>query len=706
MKDAVLNGEVDLAEDLVVEARSDEAESVILPEVESKSSSVLELEDAVTSIPSEEVLEGVVDGQGNVAAAATTATAAIVEEVVEEQYEAEEGSASPSETEVKDREYDENAEKGNEDADLITHSEEAEQSASDDALVGKSGEESVAIEDTEVSDGADSVSAEVAVKVVDDLETLESLVAWEEIAVPEQEDLVNHGETTMIAGDVDDMVTETFDAVVDRSAAIEVSAVAAEEETPVIDNKAAPAVVDEAVAEVDETLLTIDSLEATRAEASAAGDEANEPLEAEATTEPDEEVEISGFASTVNEVLARLVEPFEAAKTMAPEAASEGEPARLGETVRDIRCRGDFAKQLEADGAELERLRFCHDSTLSERDWREKVVPSLRVFRQEFGHCDASSAFIVHSSPPWPNASWGMRLGKTVQNIRNEQLGPSRNSRELLDDLGFVWNSSEAEWSDRTMPAFKAYRQLIDHCRVPPTLLCQQSNHGQNRHGERYLKMLFVQFVVARQWSDRILPALKSFRRVNGHCRVPQKFVVPSDDSWPEQAWGMKLESVVNSIRHKEAYSVQISHDKLQLEQLGFVWDFVEAEWSDRIMPALESFRRVNGHWRVPQKFVVPCEESWPEQSWGMKLGSVVNRIRHKEAYCVQVSHDKLQLEQLGSCGTSLKQSGVTGHASAGNLLSSKWSLSRTSQFCGTVKRVLARTGVGHETWKCCATYP
>ncbi|GMF28335.1 unnamed protein product [Phytophthora lilii] len=197
MKDAVLNGEVDLAEDLVVEARSDEAESVILPEVESKSSSVLELEDAVTSIPSEEVLEGVVDGQGDVAAAATTATAAIVEEVVEEQYEAEEGSASPSETEDKDREYDENAEKGNEDADLITHSEEAEQSASDDALVGKSGEESVAIEDTEVSDDSDSVSAEVAVKVVDDLETVESFVAEEE------EDSVDHDKEVIGADDAE-----------------------------------------------------------------------------------------------------------------------------------------------------------------------------------------------------------------------------------------------------------------------------------------------------------------------------------------------------------------------------------------------------------------------------------------------------------------------------------------------------------------------
>jgi hypothetical protein len=265
----------------------------------------------------------------------------------------------------------------------------------------------------------------------------------------------------------------------------------------------------------------------------------------------------------------------------------------LGRRVHNIRSRGDFFQQVEADANELQRLAFCHDSTLSGRDWREKVLPALKVFRQQFGHCGVGKRFTVPASPPWPEAAWNMRLGATVQSIRSGNLGAGQYQREL-EELGFVWD--HYEW----------------------------------------------------EWSGRILPALSAFHRVNGHCRVPSSFVVPSKEPWPRRSWGLKLGYVVSNIRSADAYSAQVTRDKPQLEALGFVWDFFESEWSERILPALEGFRQLNGHCCVPKAFVVPSDEKWPEQSRGLKLGNAVNQIRTKGSYAAQVARDKSRLLEVG----------------------------------------------------------
>lgn len=92
------------------------------------------------------------------------------------------------------------------------------------------------------------------------------------------------------------------------------------------------------------------------------------------------------------------------------------------------------------------------------------------------------------------------------------------------------------------------------------------------------------------KWSERILPALEAFRRLNGHCRVPQRYAVPSDKNWPRLSWDLNLGSVASKIR-QGAWFAQVARSKTRLEELGFVWDVAESDWSERIIPALETFR-------------------------------------------------------------------------------------------------------------------
>ncbi|KAE9182241.1 hypothetical protein PF002_g27042 [Phytophthora fragariae] len=295
---------------------------------------------------------------------------------------------------------------------------------------------------------------------------------------------------------------------------------------------------------------------------------------------------------------------------------------RLGRKVMNIRCRGDFAKQMKVDEDELKRLNFCHNESLYDRDWREKVVSALRAFHQEFGHCNVSEMFTVPSQIPWPEPSWGMRLGNAVQGIRRGIFGVNQDKREL-EELGFVWNHYEFEWG------------------------------------------------------ERVLPALKTFHRLKGHCRVPDSFVVPSDENWPTPFWGLRLGNVVGGIRNNGNYPTQVMRDKTRLEKLGFVWEFFESEWKatwpnqahglklgiaagnirirgsyfdqtaremdsleaiefdstiavskwkERVEPILATFEQLHGHRNVPRDFVVPSTPPWREKDWGIQLGKLEPR--------------------------------------------------------------------------------
>ncbi|KAE8909885.1 hypothetical protein PF006_g25761 [Phytophthora fragariae] len=221
---------------------------------------------------------------------------------------------------------------------------------------------------------------------------------------------------------------------------------------------------------------------------------------------------------------------------------------RLGRKVMNIRCRGDFAKQMKVDEDELKRLNFCHNESLYDRDWREKVVSALRAFHQEFGHCNG---------------------------IRRGIFGVNQDKREL-EELGFVWNHYEFEWG------------------------------------------------------ERVLPALKTFHRLKGHCRVPDSFVVPSDENWPTPFWGLRLGNVVGGIRNNGNYPTQVMRDKTRLEKLGFVWEFFESEWiskwKERVEPILATFEQLHGHRNVPRDFVVPSTPPWREKDWGIQLGKLEPR--------------------------------------------------------------------------------
>ncbi|KAG7384686.1 hypothetical protein PHYPSEUDO_002379 [Phytophthora pseudosyringae] len=142
---------------------------------------------------------------------------------------------------------------------------------------------------------------------------------------------------------------------------------------------------------------------------------------------------------------------------------------RLGNTVRCIRHVRSYYPQVEELEEELERLELCYKTTISERDWKEKILPSLEAFREEFGHCLVTRTFKVPEDPKWPRKAWGLYLGKVVNAIRARATYTEQTTRDKdrLEAVGFAWNHSAGVWDDRIMPATETFAAVYPHCNVP-----------------------------------------------------------------------------------------------------------------------------------------------------------------------------------------------------------------------------------------------
>ncbi|EGZ24727.1 hypothetical protein PHYSODRAFT_450122, partial [Phytophthora sojae] len=212
--------------------------------------------------------------------------------------------------------------------------------------------------------------------------------------------------------------------------------------------------------------------------------------------------------------------------------------------------------------------------------WQGVVKPSLHTFLQQRKHLMVPVILIApHGDESWPRAAWGYPLGKHAAWLRKQwrEGTISPNKRVELDAMGFAWDFLQCKW-------------------------------------DRF-----------------ILPSLRTFYDLNGHTNVPMMFRVPRSSDWPEHMWDQPLGSYVRGMRYDGGFAKQVRADQVELERLEFSSGLAlsgRKRREKRILPALEAFRRLNGHCRVPQRYAVPSDKNWPRLSWDLNLGSVASKIR------------------------------------------------------------------------------
>ncbi|CAI5745904.1 unnamed protein product [Peronospora destructor] len=192
---------------------------------------------------------------------------------------------------------------------------------------------------------------------------------------------------------------------------------------------------------------------------------------------------------------------------------------RLGATVNRIRAISAYAKHVERDRIELEKLGFYLNS--HNHKWAETILPALETYHRLYGACkNIDPLFIVPEEKPWPSLAWGIRLGFIAQNIRNrgDFFLQIAQDFDKLEEIGFVSNTAAAKWENAVMPALNIY--------------------------------------------------VLEYRNTT----IPAHFVVPCKDPWPKESHGLKLGELATIAARRKRFADFIEIDRMQLEALGFFW--------------------------------------------------------------------------------------------------------------------------------------
>ena len=310
---------------------------------------------------------------------------------------------------------------------------------------------------------------------------------------------------------------------------------------------------------------------------------------------------------------------------------------RLGLAVNSLR-RGSQAARHER----LSSIGFCFNASHAKY---ELAKMALLNYKELNGDMRVLACFEVPTnSTHWPEETWGLKLGTIVRNIRS---GDSHaDMRDDLLNVGFCFNTVQARY-DVAKVALVQYKKLFGNMSVPSKFKVPNDSinwpkktwglhlgliAGSMRRGsyaEKHAELAEIGFNFdlqhARYGYESTRQALIIYRDLYGNMGVPVRFIVPRNVIWPEKTWGMKLGYTVKDIRYDRIYRDR----KEDLKKLGFDFRMAKRKISfDLILKALLKYKDIYSDLLVPQLFVVPNNDEWSTDTWGVSLGVIVARIR------------------------------------------------------------------------------
>lgn len=252
------------------------------------------------------------------------------------------------------------------------------------------------------------------------------------------------------------------------------------------------------------------------------------------------------------------------------------------------------------------------------------------------------------SSPLVPKAypkQNGLNLSNWVLVKRREFVDGKLSSDkvEILNELGFVWDSIQYEW-DKGIIALKHYIAEYNDCNVPVaykssyhltlgrwirTIRKNKVNNKLSKEKIRELDDLgFIWDVDKYNWEQGI-SALQEYKNENGDCLISDSFI--NKNNFSLGAW---LRAIKKHYKNKKLSSDQISI----LEEIGIIWDFSEYRWNGGLQ-ALISYKQEFNNCLVNINYI---------DNHGFKLGGWVSERR--KSYRLN-KLEKSKIEQLDALG-------------------------------------------------------
>jgi len=321
----------------------------------------------------------------------------------------------------------------------------------------------------------------------------------------------------------------------------------------------------------------------------------------------------------------------------------------------------------------------------------EDILDAVYTFKKLFDDVDISIKFVVPSEEPWPTKLHGLRLGKRLEKLftTKEFFDKHQDKVDALKSLGMdaTMSSLVDDW-DMIKYALRQYKTVFGDIRVPSKFVVPDTNDWPRvtrglklgvrvaaiRSAGRYVKdhperkaeleALGFEWRLREQnikegekgteQFEQIMEALHIYKsQVDADLHVPVTFVVPSEANWPHHLQGFPLGRWVNSIRDKDSIVAGFPEREERLSEIGFVWEgtgrtLYSKKRFDTVYSALVTYKNLYGNLLVPQIFVVPSSEPWPQITWGLKLGARVNAIRSQGTLLADAPDRRELLDQLG----------------------------------------------------------
>ncbi|GMF10812.1 unnamed protein product [Phytophthora lilii] len=310
--------------------------------------------------------------------------------------------------------------------------------------------------------------------------------------------------------------------------------------------------------------------------------------------------------------------------------------------------------------------------------WNMQFLKAMDRYRRLYGHCNVHHTFKVPANDPaWPEVSWGYRLGHAVAKVKANLEEHPLTPREMADlrELDFFETDLSFDvWSKALMPSLELYPTVHGDTFIPEdfevpneapwperawgmklgyiveTINSRHIFREEMQNDKLKLKELGYSWEsLFGKWAKELLPALRIYKAKYHHCDVPSWWVVPNNDTtWPKSLRGYHLGKQVVKVRRGGRDNADVADVLAELEALGFKFNAFESYFVDRVLPALEVYAEIYGDTHVPQGFIVPSESTWPQPSWGAKLGHTVRNIRNRHQHAQQVEIYRDRLEKIG----------------------------------------------------------
>lgn len=333
---------------------------------------------------------------------------------------------------------------------------------------------------------------------------------------------------------------------------------------------------------------------------------------------------------------------------------------RLGSVVSDIRRGKRYAerrKELENIGFAFDPQKTIYGYTLT----KEALILYKKI--SEKNDMQVPYNYIVEENTIWPKAMWGMKLGRLSNNIKG---GNYADKKEELESIGFSFDAYNSKYNLVKLLLLK-YKELNGNMLVPRRFIVPpiedwpKETWGARlggvvyniRGGSSYadcredLISIGFRFDALQAKYDIVRVALLKYKELYGDMLVPKDFKVPTNSiDWSIELWGMKLGSTVSSLRGVKGC---FSDKKDDLLSIGFIYVVRKKFDYECVKIAFFKYRELHhGCVKIPPVYNIPQRDSWyPEETWGMCLGSLIDRIRKGEKWPEHRS-ELLGLYQIG----------------------------------------------------------